>query len=45
MTSGGIFFNIDNCGYIDLKDDLEITNGSKEFFIIELEVYKLKFNY
>ena len=45
LTEGGICFEKDNCGYIDLENDFEITNGNKEFLIEELEVYKLKFNY
>ena len=43
LTKGGLFVNMDKCGYTELKDDLEIVNGSKEFSVLELEVYELKF--
>ena len=45
LTKGGLFVNMDKCGYTELKDDLEIINGSKEISLQELEAYELKFEY
>ena len=45
LTQGGICFNKDNCGYIGMEYDFEITNGTEEFSIEEIETYQLKFDH
>ena len=45
LTQGGIRFNKDNCGYIGMEYDFEITNGMEEFSIEEIETYQLKFDH
>ena len=45
LTKGGICFNQDKCGYINIEDDRELTNGIEYFPVEEIEVYKLKFIY
>ena len=41
--NGGKFYDKDNCGYLGLDKDYEITNGNEDFSVEEIEVYKINF--